>query len=394
MQAKAIVVLTFLLFSISTAHAATQKVLYTFTGGVDGGQPFASVIFDSDGNLYGVTQTGGLYGKGTVFELTPSPSGVWTETVLYNFTGGTDGANPVGGLAIDDIGNLFGTTSRGGDPGTNCGTLFKLAGNRHFTVLHTFELNFQYSDGCGPLAKLFWVPGTPGALWGTTNDGAGYNFGAVFIFDLDGNTYSSYFGFTGKNGANIYGGLNEWGYGTTSAGGAKFDGDVYNMLPHVKVIHTFNEKNKLGLNPIGELLTANVGGVSTMYGTTSAGGVGGQGTVYSLSQGLSVWKARLLYSFSGLDGASPGAGVTADSAGNLYGTTTSGGTNPGSAGTVFELTPGAKKTWIQTVLYSFSGGADGGVVTSGVVFDNAGNLYGTTMQGGTFNQGVVYEVTP
>lgn len=392
MRAKAVVVVTFLLISISTAHAASQKVLYTFTGSIDGGQPFAGVIFDPAGNLYGVTQTGGLYGKGTVFELTPSPSGVWTETVLYNFTGGTDGANPVGGLAIDDIGNLFGTANKGGDPGTNCGTLFKLAGNRNFTVLHTFQPNFQFSDGCSPLAKLFWVAGDPGALWGTSDDG-GRNFGTVFIFDLDGNTYGSV-PFTGRTGFSIRGGFNEWGYSTTFSGGGAFDGDVYNLFPHIKIIHSFNQKNNLGLKPIGEMLTATVGGVPTMYGTTSTGGVGGHGTVYSLSKGLNSWSARLLHSFSGLDGASPGAGVTADPAGNLYGTTTSGGTNPGSAGTVFKLTPGAKKTWIQTVLYNFSGGSDGGVVTSGVVFDNAGNLYGTTMQGGAFNQGVVYEVTP
>ena len=123
MRPKTIVVLTFLLCSISSGNAATQKVLYAFTGGVDGNSP-SGVIFDPAGNLYGVTQFGGLYGQGTVFQLTPS-GGSWTETVLYNFTGGSDGFWPIGGLAIDEAGNLYGTAS--GDPSAQCGTVFKLA---------------------------------------------------------------------------------------------------------------------------------------------------------------------------------------------------------------------------------------------------------------------------
>src|SRR5258708_11756975 len=333
MRAKAIVVLTFLTLSISTIQAATQKVLYTFTGGTDGGQPFAGVIFDPAGNLYGVTQTGGMFGKGTVFELSPSPGGVWTETILHDFTGGTDGASPVGGLAIDDNFNLFGTTSLGGDPVNNCGTLFRLpvGGPHGFTVLHTFHVGYPSPDGCAPIAKLFFVAGEPGALWGTT-DAGGRNYGATFIFDLDGDTYS-FRAFTGRNGQFIAGGFNEWGYSTTFYGGGKFDGEVYNMFPKIKIIHSFNETNKFGFNPIGELLTATVGGVATMYGTTSTGGVGGRGTVYALSKVNTTWRPSLLHSFSGLDGASPGAGVTADSTGSLYGKTTSGGTNPASAGT-------------------------------------------------------------
>jgi len=161
-------------------------------------------------------------------------------------------------------------------------------------------------------------------------------------------------------------------------------------LGHIKGIHSFIKTNKFGYNPMGELLTATVGGVPTMYGTTSAGGGGGDGTVYALSQ-TKTWGISLLHSFSGQDGSSPAAGLAMDSEGNLYGTTSSGGTNSGNAGTVFELTPGANKTWTLTMLHSFSGGADGGVVDSPVVLDNAENLYGTTVYGGAYNQGVVYE---
>ena len=106
------------------------------------------------------------------------------------------------------------------------------------------------------------------------------------------------------------------------------------------------------------------------------------------------WALSVLHSFSGLDGDGPGAGLIVDSAGNLYGTTLFGGANPGYAGTVFELTPGAKNKWTEILQYSFSGGTDGGVITSGVVLDTAGNLYGTASTGGAHNQGVVYEVTP
>ena len=130
-----------------------------------------------------------------------------------------------------------------------------------------------------------------------------------------------------------------------------------------------------------------------MYGTTSEGGVGGHGTVYLLtaSQYLyDVWLTSVLHSFSGPDGANPSAGLVMDPAGNLYGTTVLGGA--GDSGTVFKLTPGAKNKWTHTLLYSFTGGADGDQIYSGVVLDSAGNLYGTAAGGGT--GGVVYEVTP
>jgi len=402
MRARIIPTLTlsFLFFLVSVAQASTQKVLYTFTGGADGGQPYAGVISDQSGNLYGVTQTGGTYNNGTVFELSPSQNG-WIETVLYSFTGGADGSTPFGGLATDGLGDLFGTTRSGGDPGTHCGTLFEVptAGTLgEFSVLHTFQPNYKYSDGCDPIAKLFWVPGDPGALWGTTNNG-GRNYGTVFTFDLDGDTYGSG-AFTGRDGQSIYGGLNDWACGTTFWGGAKSEGEAYCItFPNrVKIIHSFNTKDKAGYYPMGELFTATVNGVSTMYGTTTAGGAGGKGTVYALSQSGKTWKRTALYSFSGPDGANPAEGPVQDAAGNLYGTTQSGGTSQGYAGTVFKLTPSVgpknKVVWTLTTLYNFTGGADGGDVTSGVILDGAGDLYGTTFSGGTDGQGVVYEIIP
>ena len=177
-RAKVIVVLTFLLFAVSSGQAGNQKVLYTFTGGVDGSQPYqAGVIFDSAGNLYGVTQYGGAYGQGTVFQLTPSPDGVWTETVLHSFTGVPDGEQPQGGLAIDGAGNLYGTTSWGGDPSAWCGTVFELSPSNSgwtYSVLHTFT-NGQ--DGCSPQADLFF---DGYSIFGTTAGGGAGRQGTAF----------------------------------------------------------------------------------------------------------------------------------------------------------------------------------------------------------------------
>ena len=134
MPGKLTAALTFtLILTLSSgAFASTQKVLYSFTGGDDGSQPYAGVIFDGAGNLYGTTQSGGAHGAGVVFKLTPSQNG-WTETVLYTFTGGTDGSLPLGGVVFDENGNIFGTSSNGGDPTCQCGVVYKLTPSGTFT---------------------------------------------------------------------------------------------------------------------------------------------------------------------------------------------------------------------------------------------------------------------
>ncbi|MFZ0362334.1 MAG: Ig-like domain-containing protein [Terriglobales bacterium] len=394
MRAKAFLVLTFVLFAISSGLAGTQKVLYAFTGGADGGQPYAGVIFDPAGNLYGVTQAGGAYNKGTVFELSPSKDG-WTETVLYSFTGGTDGSEPVGGLTIDTSGNLYGTTESGGDQLVQCGTVFELApaaGNWTFTALHTFD----GTDGCAPVANVS-LAYTETYIQSTTASGGKSNQGITFQVPVVGQPGNfSYESLTGNVGSGPFGNMNAWSYGTTSFGGSYGRGTIYEYLwgRHFATTHVFNV-GKEGYDPYGDLLTQVIDGVDVMDGTTNIGGVGGRGTAYRLTQTeKGGWALSVLHSFSGLDGDGPGAGLIVDSAGNLYGTTMFGGANSGYAGTVFELTPGAKNKWTEILQYSFSGGTDGGVITSGVVFDTAGNLYGTASTGGAHNQGVVYEVTP
>ena len=374
-----------LVVALSLAHAATYKVLYTFTGIADGAQPYAGVIFDKAGNLYGVAQTGGLYGAGTVFQLSPSPDGTWTQTVLYNFTGHTDGDMPLGNLTIDDSGNLYGSAANGGDPSAQCGTRFTLSPSGAgwtFTVTRTF-LGYP-DDGCHPANNWTTVAG------GANDEGATWAAHGMYSF--------------GGNG-----GSQPWGLGTAFNGGSHGYGTVYDLqfkcpdVPaqgkcHKRVIarHAFSG-GKNGAYPMGYTLDLKVGSSYVTYGTTTSGG--GRGIVYQLTQNAKGgWSFHVIYRFSGNDGASPSAGLITDVAGNLYGTTTWGGTDPGWGGTVFKLSPGTGKhgkvVWTLTALHNFTGGEDGSDIYSPLTFDGAGNLYGTTVYGGTYGQGVVYEIIP
>ncbi len=265
MRAKVVLVFTFLLFSILNAQASTQKVLYTFTGGLDGGQPYqAGVIFDQSGNLYGVTEYGGAYNFGTVFQLTLSPSGEWTETVLHSFTGGADGDRPQGGLATDGAGNLYGTTSDGGDPGVYCGTVFSLSPSPSgwtFTVLHTFTGG---KDGCSPQADL----SNSDMLRGTTAGGGCDSQGTVFQMSTSGAGYHvNCFGgangmYPGGLGVCGQSGLNRgaWLCGTSWLGGAHHAGNLWYLLPWSKSptnLHAFSAQDKLGYGPMGNLAWQN-----------------------------------------------------------------------------------------------------------------------------------------
>ena len=400
MRSKVVLLLTFLLFSIFNAQASSQKVLYTFTGGIDGAQPLqAGVVFDQAGNLYGVTQGGGAYNLGTVFELTPSPDGSWTETVLWSFTGGSDGSTPQGGLAYDGGGNVYGTTIYGGTINNWCGTLFlyqiQAPPGTGFELLHSF--NDISRDGCQSQSDVvydgYYVYGTTVFGGGRAEGGTIFRWGPggeylVWRCPGKGNWWPS--------GLSLFGnGL----YGTASGFGY-FPGNVFEVFGYpiyeVRPTRSFSLKSKEGYYPMGDLATqVNEEGLRIMYGATYQGGVGGLGAIYQLTEkikGSDRWHISLVHSFSGSDGAYPGAGVVLDAAGNLYGTTRFGGR--GNSGTVFKLTPGAKNKWTYNMLYSFTGAADGAQPTGALVFDNAGNLYGTTYAGGAYGQGVVYEVTP
>jgi uncharacterized repeat protein (TIGR03803 family) len=154
----------------------TESILYNFSGGSDGSQPFGGLIFDSAGNLYGTTSQGGASNAGTVYKLTPGKGGVWTETVLYSFAGGADGMGPQSDLNFDEAGNLFGTTTSGGSPGN--GIVFELMAGQNGIWTETVLHRFVTSEGTSPRAAVIFDQN--GWLYGTlANDGTS-GAGAVF----------------------------------------------------------------------------------------------------------------------------------------------------------------------------------------------------------------------
>jgi len=329
--------------------AGKGRLIYSFTGGSDGGHPYAGLLRDSAGNLYGTTKYGGAFNAGTVFRINAKG----TETVLYTFTGGADGGTPVGGVIRDAAGNFYGTTQLGGGGschGVGCGVVFKLDPSGTETVLHTFTGG---ADGGYPLARLIRDPA--GNLYGTTQ--------------------------IGGNGADTLCSTADGGCGTVF----KVDGDG-----NQTVLYSFSWGVGVdGGLPVGGLVMDAAG---NLYGTNTVGGDNkaclgfGCGTVFKVDNNGTE---TVLHSFTDPpEGADPSADLVRDAAGNLYGTTYDGG-NP-HFGTVFKLDTTGK----ETVLYTFQGGKDGGYPTAGLVRDAAGNLYGTASNGGIGREGVVFVIKP
>jgi len=393
----------------------TESVLHNFNRAAeDGANPYAALILDAKGNLYGTTYAGGVYNYGTVFELTPKAGGSWTDQVLHSFNyNGTDGVLPYGGLIIDAGGNLYGTTYAGG---TYHGTVFELTptGGGSWTeqVLHEF-FNNQGTDGGFPESGL--IRDAAGNLYGTTSEGGAYgSYGTVFeLTPAGGGSWTEQvlhsFNYNGTDGMLPDAGLimDSGGnlYGTTTYGGTYNSGTVFELTPAgggswtEQVLHNFNNNGTDGFFPVAGLIFDAAG---NLYGTTRFGGSGpcesgenGCGTIYELSPSASGWTEGVLHNFSpnGEDGTNPYAGLIFDAKGNLYGTTYYGGTY--NSGIVFELTPVGGGSWAEKVLHSFnSNGSDGANPIGGLIFDAKGNLYGTTYYGGAYNFGTVFEVKP
>jgi len=349
--------------------AGNLTVLHNFTGGTDGGTPFAGVVRDPAGNLFGTTNVGGSSGAGVVYKVDPAGH----ETVLYNFTGGNDGGYPEAGVILDTEGNLYGTTQRGGAAGS--GVVFKLDTARQETVLYTFA---GMPDGSYPEAGV--IRDAAGTLYGTTYYGGAWGDGTVYKVDAAGHETILY-SFTGQ----ADGGYPQTALIRDSAGVlyGTCEGVVYRVdTPgHEKVLYTFTGGSDGG-NANSGLIRDSAG---NLYGTTTNGGTANAGVVYKVDTSQ---HETVLHSFTGLaaDGSYPFAGVVGDSAGNLYGTTQEGGS--ANLGVVYKL----DKSGNETVLYSFPGPADGSVPYAGVTGDSAGNLYGTTYNGGPANAGVVYKL--
>jgi len=344
------------MFLPAFAAAPKLQTLYSFAGGTDGWAPWASLVSDGAGNLYGTTRYGGsdvdclntgLTGCGTVFKLSPpsKKGGAWKETVLYRFSG-ADGVFPAAGLVRDQAGNLYGTTYEGGTFNGVCSNAF---------------IDF----GCGVVFELSPQAGgtwTENVLYAFTGQSDGGFPLANLVFDASGNLY-----------------------GTTQAGGDYLGcgcGTVFELSPNGSqgwietVLYQF-QSGFDGAFPMAGVIFDQTG---NLYGTTEAGGTMGPGTVFELmppqTQG-GTWTENILYSFSA--SGEPYGGVIFDKAGNLYGTTS------WPKGNVFELTPSAG-VWTETTLYAF-GSTHISMPLAGVILDSVGNLYGTAI-GGDFCGGV------
>lgn len=397
-RSVALLTLLGLLLLAQPAQAQTFTVLHTFTGGQDGQDPIAGLTIDKAGNFYGTAEVGGGGGSGTVFKLTRKGSG-WVFGLLYTFAG-NDGENPTARVIMGSNGSLYGTTFAGGNGGH--GTVFKLtppptackAALCPWTeaVLYSFTGG---SDGASPFAEVLF--NQAGNLYGTTKDGGSNNTGTVYelVPSSGGWTESVLHSFTGGNdGYFPYSGVifDKAGnlYGTTREGGLYGSGVVYELSPlgsgwTENVIYTFTGGGD-GANPAGGLIFDQAG---NLYGTTSQGGSGGGGTAFELSPSNGAWSFNTLFSFPGETG--PFGNLIMDAAGSLYGTTVRGGAI--RQGSVFKLTS-SSGSWTYTSLHDFTGGSDGAQPYCSVIFDPDGNLYGTTWYGGTYYAGVVWEITP
>ena len=314
-----------------------------------------------------------------------------TLTALYNFTNASDGGTPLAGLTSAGKGAFYGTTSASG---SGYGTIVKLVPSGSSWTLNTLHIFTGNPDGATPTARVRVRPG--GILYGTTSAGGASGAGTVYRVSSKGEAviYTFLGGSDGSQPSTGDLAFDRAGniYGTTSAGGASGNGTVYELVQGKK--GTWKEKllYSFGQAPDG---TVPVGGVTfgtpnTLYGTTSTGGTYGYGTVYQLKRSGSAWTETTLYNFQdGNDGGTAYAGVIRDKSGNLYGATISGGT--GSGGTVFELTP-ANGAWTYTVLYSWPGWAISASFRN-LLMDASGNLYGTTHCDG-YGDGTVFELTP
>jgi uncharacterized repeat protein (TIGR03803 family) len=432
-----------LLTLVSAASAQwKEKVLYSFQGGTDGATPVGGVVFDKMGNLYGATQEGGssscasIYQCGTVYQLAPPAKNgdPWTETVLYIFQGNahSDGASPQGGLVMDSVGNLYGTTAYGGAGncvllGTlmGCGTVYELSPPKQKGGAWTESVLYSF-----PTAKQGYVPvgdlvfDTAGNLYGATLFGGGYGTtcdgfyqycGAVFELSppkTKGGKWTEkvLHGFAGGNdGAEPNGGLalDSKGavYGATFIGGyncphnsGKGCGTIFKLLPPrkeggtwaEKQLHVFTAKSD-GANPAGALIFDAKGSI---YGTAEGGNVNGGGIVFRLTAAnRGQWDESVLRWFSNEGPGASLAGLLFDSVGNLYGTTIEGANFCGAA---FRLKPPAEQggKWIPFVLYNFKGAPDGRYPAASLIFGSDGDLYSTTEGGGSNGYGTVFEISP
>jgi hypothetical protein len=356
----------------------SYRLLHNFTRGADGASPNAGLVFDTEGNLYGTTFAGGANdcnnsnaafpGCGTIFELSATPKGPWTEKVVYSFPGNGGPANPSTGLISDSAGNFYGATETAG------ATYFDSA---------VFEATLQ-QDGIWGVQQLYAF---------TATNPFGMTVNTPLAFDSKGNLYGATW--DGGNGA----------YCPEPGSGC---GTIFELSPvpsgpwTYSLVYTFCSlaKCKDGISPNGVV----VGGGGKLYGTTAGVYQSNPGNAFELYKGTKgLWNFKLLHTFCSsancTDGEYPSAAPVFDTAGNLYAPTSQGGNSPNTNfGIIFKLSPEPEGRWQFDSLYLFcpdsypcTGGTNpGGLLT----LDNAGKVYGTTAGGGKTDTGVVFQIVP
>jgi uncharacterized repeat protein (TIGR03803 family) len=411
------ILLSLVVLTSPAAHSQTFNVLYNFTGGPDGAHPVAGVTMDVKGDLYGTASTGGNltcnppHGCGTVYELKLKGSR-FVLNPLYTFGKPPDGGIATAPVVFGSDGALYSTTPYGGSSGV--GTVFKARPSPSackaalcpwsVTVLYSFK-GLASGDGDHPIGLIFDHAGN---IYGATSGGGTYGLGAVYELSSSGGNWTESVLYSlggGSDGSVPYRSVLVFDsagnlYGTTVFGGLYGYGTVFRLTPSAgswteNVIYNFQYGGDGGYPYSGLIIDPS----GNLYGSTSDGGTGGGGTIFELSPSGGSWTYSLLYSIPGPTGANcgPAWALVMDASGNLYDTTQCDGAN--GLGNVFELT-NTGGSWTYTSLHDFTGGSnDGEYPASGVTLDKSVNLYGTAVGGGTGAAcvggcGVVWEITP
>jgi uncharacterized repeat protein (TIGR03803 family) len=390
------------------------KILYAFGAPGDGNGPLGPFAFDQKGNLYGVTLFGGANELGTVFELTPEANGQWTETILHSFPDSQDDGYQPTGIAMDSLGNLYGTTTQGGSAGNckdlqGCGTIFELSPDTNGQWTESVIWNFCSLPNCADGGVPGYPPtsGPGGVLYGTASETAyeltpgssGWTFNMIYTFCSLPNCDDGGDGTVGPVTLDARGDL----YGETYGGGINNGGTVFTLRPQPGkqwkefVLWNFGLASfAQGYKPDGGVALRGDG----LYATTGFGGanycVGGCGTVFELTPGSGkTVNEQVLWDFGAnqAQGILPAEGVAFNSHGDLFGITIDGGSPICECGTIYGMKPQGNGQWAYQVLHTFVG-TDGFVPDTTPTVDSQGNVYGTTSGGGPNGGGVVFELSP
>lgn len=361
---------------VSNSHAATLTRLASFNG-TNGSSPFGGLVRDGAGNLYGTTESDQVGGGGTIFKVSAGSNAITTLADLND----SSGRNPFAGLTRDLAGNLYGTTYNGGDQ--NLGSVIKF--DVATATLSTLA-SFNGADGAFPAASL--IVDSAGNLFGTTVYGGVNDAGTVFRLDAGATSVTTLASLSQSGGMNPFSTLTRdlAGnlYGTASAGGINGRGTVFKVAAGTNALSTVAafSGTTTGDSPNGGVV---VDAAGNLYGSTYHGGASDVGAIYRIASGTST--VTRLASLATANGTRPLGELIMDAAGNLYGTTSAGGTS--GAGTIVRIAAGTNAI---TVLATFNT-TDGATPFAGLIADASGNLYGTTQAGGANGFGSIFRLT-